>query len=470
MQPWPLAGAYFATVLLIISASSFYLLPDGRKIAGAFFAFALLLLGWSARSTQMRAGANAQHVVVVYVSYGVDSITEAALSALTICETTPTASVILLTLAHARTEADGGAHVEFARERLRGVCPQHTLLPTGAGDDAFCAAHNSSLRAPLQQPALLVRSVAMSSVWAHWARAGVRGHRFDAVGGGRFAKPILGAAGGPLPPCVPRALVLDTDVLASRDVRPLWAASFGSFGPRQVLMAKRLWAHEHAWSGLAHAAACVRHVSSHALNSGVLALDLRRMRASRWSEHVMATVSRSVSASRSRPPLSEHADGAGVCGLASRNGTLCVGDQLVLSVACALRPAACANALDAAEHAEYCVRDEFGKAARRAGCRTRVLGGGEGKNGAFYACSRLGAWLTGSHAPTLFHYNCRERTPLARVGAPNARVQASIDRFYALSRARGWETAGLDRGRGGQTADVGECARGRARAPSTQWS
>ena len=124
-----------------------------------------------------------------------------------------------------------------------------------------------------------------------------------------------------LPAWLPKVLVLDTDVLAGRDLSRLWRRGFESFGPSQLLMAK-LHQVGDLWRPYGGQKACER-LRETTINSGVMLLDLGLMRRTRWVAHVLSQLS-------SDRASAQH------CALV-RNGTLCSGDQLVLSAACGAR-------------------------------------------------------------------------------------------------------------------------------------
>ena len=398
----------------------------------------------------------------MYIAIGASALSEVVLSAGSVCMSTPSASLIVLTDEPAPVFDSVGA----VQSRLRRTCPAHELLsPQNA--DAFCAPV-----APLSAPRLLVLGVTMSEVWSHWERSGhVSGHRFDAVGAGRFAKPVL-AELSVVPRCLEHVLVLDTDVLAGRDLSQLWLRGFSAFGPSQLLMAK-LHQVGDLWTAYGGQKACEK-LRDATINSGVMLLDLGRMRRTRWVAHVMSQLS-------SNRTDAEH------CALV-RNGTLCSGDQLVLSAACGTRRAACEHFLSPDEHAEYCFEDwghNFADSARANNCsRTQMRRALPASHPTAYAThaklharnwsllrlrekrsAHENSWwrrqtyggCQASAGASIFHYNCRNEVPFSVIGAPSAIAQASIDRFYALSEQHGWDADIIDSDLGKAGQGEGQC-------------
>ena len=441
----------------------------------------------------------------MYIAIGASSLSETVLSAGSVCMSTPSASLIVLTDEPTPT-LDA---VSVAQSQLSHACPAHELIaPQDA--DAFCAATPAATAAapsPARsggRPRLLVLGVSMAEVWSHWERSGhVSGHRFDDVGAGRFAKPVL-AELSVVPRCLQHVLVLDTDVLAGRDLSRLWRRGFAAFGPSQLLMAK-LHQVGDLWRPYGGQKAC-DELRETTINSGVMLLDLGLMRRTRWVAHVLSQLS-------SDRASAQH------CALV-RNGTLCSGDQLVLSAACGARRAACEHFLSAEEHAEFCFEDwgnNFADTARINNCSRapmRRLPGVVTPRGAQRVSAHLTtrplaprsaippgnathpstatAWVShatrhawswslarlqqrdlpresswwrrqtytgcdGSAGASILHYNCRDSVPFSVLGAPSAMAQASIERFYALSDKHGWDRDTIDRSIGKAASGEGQC-------------
>ena len=351
-------------------------------------------------------------VTVVYLAFGIGVINEATASALSVCATTPSASLILLT-DEPTPEFDS---VAAAQSRLRVVCPMHRLFTPHGNSGTFCP------ESPDEPRRLLVRGVRMQRIWSLWQRAGVHEHTFDTAGAGRFAKPLL-AEIGVLPRCVERLLILDTDTVLARDLAPMWHRRFAQFGTDQVLMAKPTGAH-------ALLKACTAAQGLVSINTGVMLYHVARMRQARWVDFLLEQI-------RTRD----------TCGLV-RNGTLCSGDQVMVSIACSERQAACEHFLDASDNAEYCAsHTEFGTPARLNGCRVSTVA--DRYRGQVLMRTHYSACATGMRSHGVFHYNCRDTTPLSQLGAPDLCAQLSIEHFYALDRAHGWNA------RATMDADVG---------------
>ena len=364
-------------------------------------------------------------MTVLFVAWGnTTALNEAILSATSVCQGTPAASVILLTGEAPELEAAG-------RKRLPLVCPNHTLLPAASATTSSNGGSDGDSSGVCAPARLLVRTVTHSSFWSFYERAGVHAHTFleRVGGGGRFAKQVLSeiVAGDTLllPRCLDRLLVLDTDTVVARDLTPMWEASFKRFLPGQVLMAKKVGGRPVGGSCVSNAAYGNATVE---FNSGVMLWDVTAMRRTQWAKHFIAQLGELRRST---------CDG----GFMVNKDAICVGDQVLLSVACARRPEACAVPLDPPSlHAEYCyAKYDFDAASRDNSCVAGFVGAANRRP------ARLQLTFSDCKLPShprhlIFHFNCNHKGASLRwLGVPDRQAQAAIDAYYALSDRHGWE-------------------------------
>lgn len=118
-----------------------------------------------------------------------------------------------------------------------------------------------------------------------------------------------------IPASVDRTIVLDTDTVFNSDIEELWS-QFDNFGPSQVLAAKKM-------GELGSKFKCIE--GGNRINSGVVLMDLKRMRNTNWADFV-------VGESRK-------------CNACIGKDTMICGDQEFVSFGCQQRRGAC-NGLD----------------------------------------------------------------------------------------------------------------------------
>lgn len=143
-----------------------------------------------------------------------------------------------------------------------------------------------------------------------------------------------------LPADVDATLLVDTDTVFVSDLAPLWALRHRLSASGGVLAAKRL----------ATGGACLR---GQRINSGVVLMDVRRMRALNWTRALLTHVAR----------LGRPGTPARLCGKMVRgNGTLAAGDQELLSFACLQAGRSACHPMPPALHQDKC--DGFSSAGR----------------------------------------------------------------------------------------------------------
>lgn len=135
-------------------------------------------------------------------------------------------------------------------------------------------------------------------------------------GFGGYAKMIAAKL---IPESIDRTIVIDSDTIFNAEFEQLWR-QFDQFSSAQVLMGKRLGDHY-----------CVSQ--GNRINSGVVLMDLKRMRDIDWTDIVMS--------------------GSRNCHECAAGDTLFCGDQEFISMGCQNRYGACSN-LEERLHYDYC--------------------------------------------------------------------------------------------------------------------
>ena len=228
---------------------------------------------------------------------------------------------------------DSGVVRELARSSFSLARTSPTALIDVLTDTDDMAAQITAAGLP---PRAKVRQVQRDAV-AHRFRAfGLR--RFSHHSGlGGYSKLIVADL---LQPAVNATIVVDTDTLFVSDVAPLWALRLRLARDGALLAAKRL----------STGGACLR---GQRINSGVVLMDLRRMRQTNFTSSLLSRVAR---LGRGGVPARE-------CGKMVRNDTLAAGDQELLSFGCLhAGPAACLP-LPALMHQDKCDGFSGGRAA-----------------------------------------------------------------------------------------------------------
>ena len=114
---------------------------------------------------------NSGGMTVVYLAFGRGSLSEATLSAISLCASTPAASLVIITNA-----------VELAavREQFSAACPRHTLLTDSnrhATDELLCRRADSAGGSLPDEPRyVLVRHMNVQAAWRTWSAAGMMAH------------------------------------------------------------------------------------------------------------------------------------------------------------------------------------------------------------------------------------------------------------------------------------------------------
>lgn len=118
-----------------------------------------------------------------------------------------------------------------------------------------------------------------------------------------------------IPASIDRTIVLDTDTVFNSDIEELWS-QFDNFGPGQVLAGKKLG------EVGSRAFKCIK--GGNRINSGVVLMDLKRMRSTNWADFVVG-------------------EGKKCSECVGQHGTMLCGDQEFVSFGCQQRSGACAG-------------------------------------------------------------------------------------------------------------------------------
>lgn len=167
-----------------------------------------------------------------------------------------------------------------------------------------------------------------------------------------------------LPTSVARTIVIDTDTIFNSNVGDLWS-QFDRFDSQTVLLAKPL--HDHY---------CIH--GGHRINSGVVLMDLNRMREIGWTDFELSQARK--------------------CKHCTKGSVMMCGDQEFLSFACQSKEGACGK-LDNRFHYDYCDNK---------------------KN-----------WANNANDVVLYHFNCAEH-----VTCPGRPCKAAIAEWEKMFSAK----------------------------------
>jgi len=145
---------------------------------------------------------------------------------------------------------------------------------------------------------------------------------------------------------VAATLVVDTDTLFARDATSTVWPQLARFAPQQLLAAR----------GLRSKHGCVG--PPHRLNSGVMLLDLQRMRAARWVDSLLALPRAIADGDHGLAPCRKMVE-VQAGNTRSPGLKMVYGDQEFISVGCMRSPGAC-GALPPAAHYDWCDRGSSG--------------------------------------------------------------------------------------------------------------
>ena len=307
-------------------------------------------------------------------------VTEGLRSAFSGCRMMPRASFMLL--------VDTEAAYHQATAALPLVCPQHyhhrenpmrACTSEGMG---YGAAGDGEKRG-----GVCAHLAKRSAVWGVWTKSGFnRSYHQSGLGG--YAK-IVASADGVLPAWTEQLVVLDTDTFFNQDYSSTWyeTAKTLQSHPGALLSAKQFNLHNNLGQ-------CFK---GHHVNSGVMHMDLKRMREARWAESVV-----SVAADlRGKPTCFQDIGQSWTNGFVNED-VICSGDQEILSLACGRHADRCLLTLEGRHNNEMCAAPN----------------------------KRL------PHGQVIYHYNCWPSE--TEIICPEEHCRQMVQQWSALRQKNGW--------------------------------